>query len=58
MLQKHVISNNNVTVLKAQGKRALAGVNYYNCYSKMAPVLMLDGVTLFLPLKDVTNFYP
>ena len=58
ILQKHVILNNNFTFWKARGKGALSDVNYYNCYSKMTSVLTLDGVTLFLPMKGVTNFYP
>ena len=40
------------TVLKARGKRALADV-VYCC--KMTSVMMLDGVMLFLRLKDITN---
>ena len=49
---KRVVSNNNVTVLKAHGKRTLADINGY---SKMTPVIVLDGVTSFLCLKYVTN---
>ena len=44
MLKTCVISNDNVTVLKACGKRALADVN---CYCKMTSVVMLDEVTSF-----------
>ena len=47
-----VISNNNVTVLKAGGKRILDDVN---CYCKMTSVMVLDGVTSFLRLKEVIN---
>ena len=42
--KKRVISDNNVTVLKALAKYMLADVN---CYSKMSQVMTLDGVTLF-----------
>ena len=52
MLNKRVISNNNVTVVKTRGKRALADVN---CNCNMTSVMVLDGVTSFLRLKDVTN---
>ena len=52
MLEKRVISNDYVTVLKAHGKRALADVN---CYCKMMSVVALDGVTSFLRLNDITN---
>ena len=41
-----------VTVLKACGKRALAGVNVTPC--KMTSVVVLDGVTSFLRLKYAT----
>ena len=41
---KSAISNNNVTVLKMRGKRALADVN---CYCKMTSVIALDGETSF-----------
>ena len=51
MLKKHVISKDNATVLKARGKLELADIN---CYGKTS-VMALDGVTLFLHLKDVTN---
>ena len=50
--KKRVISNNNITVLKVRGKRALADVN---CYCKMTSVMALDGVTSFLRLKDVID---
>ena len=50
--KKRVISNDNVTILKARGKRSLADVN---CYCKMTSVVALDGVTLFLRFKDITN---
>ena len=49
--KKHVLSNDIVTVLKACGKRALADVN---CYCKMMSVMVLDSVTSFLRLIDVT----
>ena len=52
MLKKSVISNDNVTVLKARGKHTLPDVN---CYCKLTPGVVLDGVTLFLRLKDITN---
>ena len=51
MLKKPVISNDIVTVLKACGKGALADVN---CYCKMTSVVVLDGVTSFIRLKDAT----
>ena len=51
MLKKCVISNNILTVLKLHGKSALADVN---CYCKMISVVVLDGVTSFLRLKDAT----
>ena len=51
MLRKRVISNVILTVLKACGKRALADVN---CYCRMASIVALDGVTLFLGMKDGT----
>ena len=54
MLKNHVISNDIVTVLKARGKRALADVN---CYYKMTSIVVFDGVTSFLRLKDVTYLY-
>ena len=50
--KKRVISNKNVTVLKACGKRPLADIN---CFCKMTSVVVLNCVTLFLCLKDVTN---
>ena len=50
--KKRVISNKNVTVLKALGKRALADINGY---CKMTLVMALDKVTSFLCLNDVTN---
>ena len=37
---------------KARGKCALADVS---CYCKMTSVMALDGVRLFLRLKDVKN---
>ena len=40
MTKEHVISNNNVTVLKALEKPVLADVN---CYCKMRSVKALDG---------------
>ena len=52
MLKKRVISYDNVTGLKARGKRALADVN---CYCKMTSIIVLDGITSFLRLKDVIN---
>ena len=51
MLKKCVISNQKVTVLIACGKRALAGVD---CYCNMTSIVVLDGVTSFLGLKDIT----
>ena len=39
--KKCVISNDNVTVLKAHGKRTLPDVN---CYCKMTSEVELDGV--------------
>ena len=54
MLRKCVtcIINNNVTVLEAQGKRALADDNYY---CKMTSVIVFTKVTSFYHLKYVTN---
>ena len=52
--KKRVISTDNVTVLKAHGKRAPIDVN---CYCKLTSVVELDGVTSFLRLKDVTDTY-
>ena len=52
MLKKRVISNNNVTVLKGQGKGTLAEVN---CYCKITSVMALDDVTSLLCMKVVTN---
>ena len=52
MLKTCVISNYNVTVLKVRGKHALADII---CYCKMTSVMVLDGVTSYLGLKDVTN---
>ena len=46
--KKCVILNNNVTVLKAPGKGALADIN---CYCKMTPVMALDGLTWFFTLE-------
>ena len=46
--KKSVVLNDIVTVVKACGKRALAV-----CYCKMTSVVALEGVTLFLCLKDV-----
>ena len=40
-----------VTVLKARGKRVLAGIN---CICKMTSAVALDGVTSFLRLKYAT----
>ena len=51
MLNKHVISNDIVIVLKARRKGALADVNFY---CKMTSVVAVDGVTSFLRMKDVT----
>ena len=47
---KRVISSNDVTVLKARGKHALADVN---CCCKMRSVMALDGVISFLRLKTL-----
>ena len=48
---KRVVSKNNVTVLKARGKRALADVS---CYCKMTSVMAL-GVSSFLHFNVVIN---
>ena len=50
--KKRVISNNSVPVLKVREKGAVADIF---CYCKMTSVMVLDGVKLFLRLKDVTN---
>ena len=51
MLRKCVTSSDIVTGFNARGKHALADAN---CYCKMTSVVVLDGVTLFLRLNDVT----
>ena len=48
MLEKCVISNNIVTVLKERGKPAPADVNRY---CKITSLMALEGVMLFLRLK-------
>ena len=48
------ISNDIVTVLKACGKHTLAVTAVTSCYCKMTSVVALDGVMLFLCLKDAT----
>ena len=49
--KKRVIPNDIVTDLKSREKRARADVNFY---CKMTSILALEGVSLFLRLKDAT----
>ena len=60
MLKKLVISNINVTILKARGKQELADVN---CYCKITLVMVLDAwckvvLTLVNPIRLSNSLYP